>query len=93
MSLQTYDIRNSYEAYGFVLADEPGTSHQRPLQPGDWVTPRSQGYGMVVAVSDPELLVLWSREPAEQNFNPCSEVPLCPRHFESNFVIRLQRRQ
>lgn len=61
--LQTYDIQNSPEAYGFVLIEESDTSHQRPLRPGDWVSLRERGCGLVVAVNDKQMTVLWSQSP------------------------------
>jgi hypothetical protein len=74
-TLKTYDRQYQLEDeegcdqrvpldWPFERAD--GCSNQRccPLTPGDFIThPKLGGFGMVIAVNDEQLTVLWSEEP------------------------------
>jgi hypothetical protein len=70
MSLKTYDrpvaLDQSAIAWSFVPLSSCGDpSCDEPLSPGDWVKHKTDGgRGMVIAINDEQLTILWSEEPS-----------------------------
>lgn len=70
-ALKTYEGSDRYD---FV----PAFKRDEPITPGSWVTHDSKGgFGMVIAVANDQLTVLWSEPPL-----PPGLFPNPPRHIQ-----------
>jgi len=73
------------------VVDEKATIYEptHKLMPGCWVTHRSLGgKGMVIAINDENLTVLWSKEPGSGDFSSFT-MPLVRRVFASRSAQQL----